>query len=108
MNAEERGEGSRKHGSTLSSGQDYLPPLPDEKGLELLRKSGFLTNPFLLLCPGDETRTPVPLDEPLTPDHCSYRYTPPLREDSVILQDREGNHPLFRHQVRKNGISAGR
>ena len=29
-NAEERGEGSRKHGSTLSSGQDYLPPLPDE------------------------------------------------------------------------------
>ena len=29
-NAEERGEDSRKHGSTLSSGQDYLPPLPDE------------------------------------------------------------------------------
>ena len=29
-NAEERGAGSRKHGSTLSSGQDYLPPLPDE------------------------------------------------------------------------------
>ena len=85
-----------------------MPPFPEEKGLDLLRKTGLLTDPFLLLCPGDGTCTPVPLDEPLTPDHCGYLYTPPVHADDVILQDRRENHPLFRHEVRRSGISGSR
>lgn len=80
-----------------------MPPDPGEKGLELLRKTNLLPDPYALLCPGDR-RSPMPAGETLTADHCSYNYTPPENESEIILRDKPGNHPGFRNEADRSGV----
>lgn len=82
--------------SNANNGQ--FPHVDGIEGLELLRKSGFLENPNLLICPSSGTK-PGKWGEPLTTETVDYIYRGGYSErdniDIAILYDKKHNHQKF-------------
>lgn len=89
---------------------DQFPPYDGAKGLEMLRKEGFLEAPKIFVCPSTGTKPAAP-GEPLTEDTVDYVYVGGHSEadsvDIVMVYDKDGNHKNYGNTLYLDGHVKG-
>ena len=77
---------------------DQYPPFDGVKGLEILRKEGFLENARIYTCPSTVTEAQEE-GKPLTEETVSYHYVGGLSENSpvntILAYDKPNNHDKY-------------
>jgi prepilin-type processing-associated H-X9-DG protein len=89
---------------------DWYPPYDGAKGLETLRKAGYLTDSVIFICPSTKAE-PAKEGEPLTEDNVSYVYKGGYKNtsgsDIPIVWDKPENHINYKNTLFSDGHVQG-
>ncbi len=89
--------------------KECFPPYDGAKGLEMLRRGGYLENVKMYTCPS--TTDTIPDNNEITDQNCSYCYRGGLTEsasvDSALVWDKPNNHVKYGNILFADGHAAG-
>jgi len=91
---------------------NYMPPVSNQDGFEILRAQSYIVNAKMFVCPSTETKT-APINASLGTDttYISYYFRGGLMEsdnpDSGVCRDFDNNHLLYGNILTINGSVRG-